>query len=103
MILRGRATRWAKWLDDTLSVDTAGFTPNSWLDLSGHPRSESMRIHEDFHRRDFGHMDVSVTIEDPVYYTRPITFKTTFNLIGGDLIEYVCGENEKDNAHIAQR
>lgn len=92
----------AKWQGDTLAVQTTGFTGNAWLDGPGHPRSESMLIRENFHRRDFGHLDLEVTIEDPKYYTRPIDLKTTFNLIpDGDIFEFVC-ENEKDRAHVAQ-
>lgn len=86
-----------KWEGDTLAVESTGFTEDSWLDGSGHPRSESMRIRELYHRRDFGHMDLEVTIDDPKYYTRPFTLKTQLNLIpDSDVIEFVCSENEKD-------
>jgi hypothetical protein len=52
------------WQEDTLVVETTGFNDRSWLDAFGHPRSESMRIVERFRRRDFGHMDVEITIDD---------------------------------------
>jgi hypothetical protein len=42
-----------KWEGDTLAVETTGFKEESWLDAAGHPRSESMRIREFYHRRDF--------------------------------------------------
>jgi hypothetical protein len=90
-----------KWQGDTLVVDTIGFNEKSWLDGAGHPRSEGMRIRETYRRRDFGHMDVAVTIEDPKYYTRPFGFKTGLNLIpDSDVLEYVCAENEKDRTHM---
>jgi len=90
-----------KWEGETLAVETTGFTEQSWLDGAGHPRSESMRIRERYHRRDFGHMDLDVTVEDPKYYTRPITLKTQLNLIpDSDVIENVCTENEKDRSHL---
>jgi hypothetical protein len=89
-----------KWQGDTLAVDTIGFNETSWLDLLGHPRSELMRIRELYRRRDFGHMDLEVTLEDTKYYTRPFTFKTGLNLIpDSDVLEFVCGENEKDQTH----
>jgi hypothetical protein len=92
----------AKWQGDTLVVETTGFTEDSWLDGSGHPRSEAMRITESYRRRDFGHMDLAVNIEDSKYYTRPFGFRTQLNLLAdSDIIEYVCGENEKDRAHTA--
>lgn len=89
-----------KWEGDTLAVDTTGFNEASWLDGFGHPRSETMHIRERYRRRDFGHMDLEFTIEDPKYYTRPYTFSTKLNLIpDSDVLEFVCAENEKDRAH----
>ncbi|MEO8051504.1 MAG: hypothetical protein ABI833_13885 [Acidobacteriota bacterium] len=91
-----------RWEGDTLVVDAAGFNDRTWLDIAGHPHSEAMRIQERFHRRDFGHMDLSVTIEDPQMYTRPFTVKVTELLIpDSDVIETVCNENEKDRGHMA--
>jgi hypothetical protein len=58
---------------------------------------------ERYRRRDFGHMDLEVTLEDPTYYTRPFTLKTQLNLIpDSDVLEFVCRENEKDQAHISR-
>ena len=92
-----------QWQGDTLAVETIGFNEASWVDLFGHPRSESMRIREAYRRRDYGHMDLEVTVEDPKYYTRTFTVKTELNLISdGDVLEFVCGENEKDRAHVKQ-
>lgn len=89
------------WEGDTFMVQTSGFTDRAWLDLIGHPRSESMRITERYHRRDFGHMDVEMIFDDPVYYTRTFTIKTTANLVpDSDLLEFVCDENEKDLSHL---
>jgi hypothetical protein len=89
------------WKGDTLVIDTIGISEASWLDLFGHPRSESMQIREAYRRRDYGHMDLEVTLEDPKYYTRPFTVKTELSLISdGDVLEFVCPENEKDRAHV---
>jgi len=54
-----------KWEGDTLVVDTIGFNDRGWLDAVGHTRSESMHVTERFHRRDFGHMDMQITLDDP--------------------------------------
>ena len=92
-----------KWDGDTLVVETVGITDRAWLDALGHPRSEQMKITERYRRRDFGHMDVEITFDDPVYYTRPFGIKTTFNLQPDtDYLEYVCAENEKDRVHTGQ-
>ena len=93
-----------KWDGDTLVVQTTGFKEEGWLDNAGHPRSQSMLITERYHRRDFGHMDLEIRYEDPKYYTRPFTNKTTLHLIpDSDIIEYVCTENEKDIRHSGKR
>lgn len=90
-----------RWQGDTLVVETTGFKEGAWLDTFGHPRSENMHITERYRRRDFGHMDLEMTFDDPTYYTRPFGFKTTLTLIpDSDVLEYVCTENEKDNAHL---
>jgi len=90
-----------KWQGDTLVVDTAGFKNEKGLDIFGHPRGESTHIVERFHRRDFGHMDLELRVEDPKLYTRPLVVKMVFNLLPDtDVLEYVCGENEKDRVHL---
>jgi len=90
-----------KWDGDTLVVDTAGFNDKSWLDASGHPHSEAMRIQERFHRVDFGHMDLHVTIDDPKMYFKPFTVKATELLNpDSDILELFCNENEKDRPHL---
>jgi len=92
-----------KWEGDTLVVDTAGFNDKSWLDISGHPHSEEMRVQERFHRSDFGHMDLSITVDDPKAYSKPISFKVTLVLqADSDILETVCNENERDRVHIAK-
>jgi len=89
------------WEGETLVVETTGFTEKARLDAFGHPRSESMRITERYRRRDAGHMDLQITIDDAKYYTRPFTIKTTLTLMpNADVPEYVCTENEKDVAHL---
>jgi hypothetical protein len=90
-----------RWEGDTLVVDTAGFNDKGRLDGFGHPRSESLRIQERFHRRDFGHMDLQLTIEDPKMFLRPITVKAKELLIpDSDVLESFCNENEKDRPHM---
>jgi len=90
-----------KWDADVLVVETVGFNDKAWLDGIGHPHSEAMRMTERFRRRDFGHMDVEVTVNDPEMYTKAFSFKFTELLQPDtDIQEWVC-ENEKDRAHLA--
>ena len=93
-----------RWDRDTLVVETAGFNDKTWLDAIGHPQSEALRIVERYRRRDFGHMDVEMTFDDPQMYTKPFTIKFTQELqADSDIFEYICNENEKDRAHMGQK
>jgi hypothetical protein len=90
-----------RWEKDALVVETIGFNGKAPLDISGHPRSESMRITERYQRRDVGHLDVAITFDDPVNYTRPFTINVTHLLQPDtDILEYFCNENERDRAHM---
>jgi hypothetical protein len=90
-----------KWDAATLVVDTAGFNDRSPLDRAGHPRSEETRMIERFRRRDFGHMEVQITIDDPQNYTKPFTIKFNLRLLPDtDVLEKVCAENERDLRHL---
>jgi len=89
------------WERDTLVVETIGFNGKAPLDIIGNPRSEKMKITERYRRRDVGHLDVEITFDDPVAYTRPFTIKVTHLLQPDtDVLEYFCNENEKDRVHI---
>jgi hypothetical protein len=89
------------WDGDTLVVESSGFVENNWLDNSGHPGTEALRLTERFRRRDFGHIDLQMTINDEKAYTKPWIVNLVFNLQpDSELIEYVCDENEKDVTHL---
>jgi hypothetical protein len=89
------------WERDVFVVETAGFNDKTPLDTFGHPHSEALRITERFHRRDFGHMDVEMTFDDPRMYTRPFTIKVPHDLLAdADIFEMYCNENEKDGVHL---
>ena len=93
-----------KWDGDILVVDTMGFNNLSWLDARGHGHSQDMRVEERFHRRDFGHMDVRVTITDPKVFTKPVTIDFVEELLPDtDVFEHICAENEKDSVHVPGR
>lgn len=90
-----------RWEGDTLVVTSAGFNDQGWLDSAGHPQTEALRLTERMRRRDFGHMDFEITIDDPKVFTRPFTIKTE-RLLAADteLLEDVC-ENEIDRSHMS--
>jgi hypothetical protein len=90
-----------RWEGDTLVVDVAGLNNRSPLDAMGHPHSDAMHVTERFHRLDFGHMNVEITIDDPKTFTQPFTYTVKERLRPDtDLIEYFCIEDEHDSPHM---
>jgi hypothetical protein len=89
-----------RWEGDAFVVDTAGFNDRSWLDDPGHPHTDALRVIERFRRKDLGHMEVQITIDDPKAYTKPWTVTESFNLMPDtEILENIC-ENEKDASHL---
>ena len=88
-----------RWDGDTLVVETAGFNDRTWLDFAGHPHSEALTMTERFRRRDFGHIELQVTLSDPMVYAKPITLSAGGNLVADtDLIEYRLRKREGSRA-----
>ncbi len=89
------------WEKDTLVVESNGFNGKAWLSFQGNPITDALHVTERIHRRDFGHMDIQITIDDPKAYTKPWTTELRPELIPDtELIEFVCNENEKDLPHL---
>ena len=82
-----------RWLDDsTLEVQTVGTMPEDlvWLDNTGRPISDQVRVTETIRRLDYDTLEWSETINDPKMYARPWdTLKMPFRLQGT-----ATGENE---------
>ncbi len=88
------------WDGDTLVVETAGSNGKAWMDTNGHPVTDALKLTERFHRRDMGHLDLEITIDDPKAYTKPWTVKQVANLQPDtELLEYICEENNRDVGH----
>jgi hypothetical protein len=60
--------------DTTLVVDTTGLDERAWLDEAGHPKSAMAHITERYTRVDQYNLQVTVTVDDPKYYTKPWAF-----------------------------
>jgi hypothetical protein len=90
-----------KWEGDTLVVETAGFLDGVWLDISGTPSSDAMRITERFRRPNFGTLEIELTVDDPKTYTKPWTVTLKWSIkLDSDLLDYICLENERDLQHL---
>ncbi len=89
------------WDGDMLVVETAGFNDKSWLDFRGHPHTEALRLTERFERKDFGHMQLRMTFDDPKTFTRAWDIAVEASLVPDtELLEFVCNENERDAQHL---
>jgi hypothetical protein len=86
-----------KWDGDTLVVRSRGFNGKVWLDQLGKPSTEALEVTTRFRRKDFGHMDLQITIDDAKAYTKPWTVAVPADLLmNTQLMEFICLENEKD-------
>ena len=85
-----------RWEGDTFVVESSGFNDNVWLDNAGRPATEQLKVTERFVRKNFGQMEIQITIDDPKAYTKPwsVTQQLAFQA-DTELLEYICNENNK--------
>jgi hypothetical protein len=89
------------WEGDDFVVETTGFNDQGWLDNNGLPASDALRVTERFVRKNFGEMDIVITINDAKAYARPWNVTLPLKLLPDtELLEYICSENNKDLAHL---
>ena len=67
-----------------------------WIDWNGSALTEAAKVREEIRRPDFGHLDITVTVDDPKAYTKPWTVTLRQRIVvDAELIDEVCLENEK--------
>lgn len=81
-----------KWEGDTFVVESTGFRDRGWLSArEAYPHSDALHVIERFTRTDFGHMDLTFTIDDPKAYVRPWTNRIALLLRPDtELLEAFC-------------
>ena len=89
-----------KWDGDTLVIDTVGLNDKTWINGQGVPHSDQLHVIERYRRPDLGHLEAEITIEDPKAFTAPHTFKRSYTLLDGEILEYVCNEFNVDSEHL---
>ncbi len=88
------------WDGDTLVVETIGFNDKSMIGRQAHPHTEALRLTERYRRRDFGHVELQMTVDDPKTFSRPWKINAELDFQPDtEMLEYVCNENEKDRQH----
>ena len=61
------------------------------------PMSSEAKMTEKFRRKNFGTMDIELTIDDPKVYTKPFTVTLTESFeVDTELVDEFCAEGEKD-------
>lgn len=90
-----------RWEGDTFVVETIGFKDGGWLDTRmARPHSDALHVTERFRRTDFGHLELTITINDPKAYRKPWTVKTVLNLLPDtELLEASCDQHQKTMEH----
>jgi hypothetical protein len=91
-----------RWEGDTLVVETnnlrgAEDSPyDGWLDVNGSPYSQQAKFTERFRRLDYSHLQIDMTVDDPKSYTKPWTVRVDQRVVpDGELIEFICNENQQ--------
>jgi hypothetical protein len=81
------------WDGDTLVIESGAYKPRTFLDDTGLPHSENLKITERLRKLPDGKtLEVLATIDDPQMYAKPWTTRYTFALRPNERIqEYTCG------------
>jgi hypothetical protein len=92
-----------KWEgDSTLVVQTVGMMPEDrvWLDSTGRPISDALRVEERFHRVNHDRLELTVTVNDPKMYTKPWIAMDKFPMQledpHKDVMEMYCSPSEME-------
>lgn len=87
-----------RWEGQTFVVNTVGLSDQTWLDSGGTPHSEDLRLTERYTRRDFGHMEIEYTFDDPKAFTRVWSTRVSFELQAElELMDHQCEVNRAPN------
>jgi hypothetical protein len=90
-----------RWAGDVFVVETTGFRDGGWLDTrKARPHSDALRVTERFRRTDFGHMQLTITIDDRKAFLKPWTVQARLTLQPDtELVEAFCDNHDKTMEH----
>jgi hypothetical protein len=92
-----------QWQGDVLVVNTIGLRGGTWIDRRGSFISEGAKLTERFRRKNYGTLEIEVTVDDPKTYRSPWTVTLVQNIVlDTELLEYHCTDNEKDAALVVR-
>jgi hypothetical protein len=90
-----------RWEGETFVIESSGFRDGGWLDTQvGRPHSDALRVTERLRRRDFGHIDLAITIDDAKAFVKPWTVTTSLTYQADtELLESFCDNHDKTMEH----
>ncbi len=93
-----------RWDGDTLVVDTIAMREETWLDTAGFEHSDKLHLSERFQKTGPDTFRLTVTVEDPVFYTKPFTYSRQAKRMPKDvrLMPARCADNENSLADAVQ-
>lgn len=88
------------WDGDVLVITSNGYNDKTWLTREGLPHTDQLRITERYRRLDYGHIELTVTYEDPGTFTEPV--QAVIDLVNqpdSAMLEVICNESETGRRH----
>jgi hypothetical protein len=80
------------WEGDTFVAESIGFRDRGWLSArEAWPNSDALKVTERWNRPDFGHVNLTVTIDDSKAYVKPWTNTIPLELLPDtELLDSYC-------------
>jgi hypothetical protein len=69
-----------RWDGNDFVIETMGLDARAWADMQGVPKSEAARVEERYRRVDRDNLQLTISITDPAYFTKPIALTTMWRL-----------------------
>ena len=82
-----------RWDGETLIVETSNFNDKTWLDRTGVPHSEELRVTERIRLVDADNLQIDITMEDPIALAEPWHAQRFFRRTDWTIEEFSCMDN----------
>jgi hypothetical protein len=83
-----------RWEGDMLVVETVNFNDKTWLDRTGVQHSEDLRVVERIRALDPDHLEIDITMEDPIALAGPWHGKRRLRRTDWTIEEFSCMDNQ---------